>query len=101
MMIIKTIFALRHTGSGQPFTTGMYRYSRHPFYFSMGLVYVSITMMSASWVFLIFTILFIIQLIIAASAEERSCLRIYGEEYQEYLERTPRWIGLPKPITHR
>ena len=99
LIIFSTVFALRHAESDRPFTTGVYRFSRHPFYFSMGLIYIGITMMSVSWIFLIFTILFIVQLIIAASDEEHSCLKIYGREYQEYLERTPRWMGLPKKIT--
>ena len=100
LIIFLTVFALRHAESGRPFTSGMYLYSRHPFYLSMGLMYIGITMMSASWVFLILAILFIAQLFIAGPIEERSCLKIYGREYQEYLARTPRWIGLPKQITH-
>ena len=31
-----------------------------------------------------------------AFAEERGCLETYGEEYREYLDKTPRWIGIPK-----
>ena len=100
LIIFRTVIDLRHAEIGRPFTSGMYRYSRHPFYFSMGLMYIGITMMSASWIFLILAILFIAQLAIAAPIEERSCLKTYGQEYQEYLERTLRWIGLPKQITH-
>jgi len=29
-------------------------------------------------------------------AEERGCLETYGDEYKEYMNRTPRWIGIPK-----
>jgi protein-S-isoprenylcysteine O-methyltransferase Ste14 len=28
--------------------------------------------------------------------EERFLLEKYGESYREYMERTPRWIGVPK-----
>jgi protein-S-isoprenylcysteine O-methyltransferase Ste14 len=31
-----------------------------------------------------------------AIAEERWCLEKYGDAYREYMNRTPRWIGLPK-----
>ena len=34
--------------------------------------------------------------IIAVPAEEKYCLERYGEKYQKYLEKTPRWIGIPK-----
>jgi protein-S-isoprenylcysteine O-methyltransferase Ste14 len=26
--------------------------------------------------------------------EERDCLKTYGDEYKEYMQRTPRWMGL-------
>jgi protein-S-isoprenylcysteine O-methyltransferase Ste14 len=28
--------------------------------------------------------------------EERTCLEKYGDTYREYMNRTHRWIGLPK-----
>jgi len=28
--------------------------------------------------------------------EEAQCLGHYGATYKEYLNRTPRWIGIPK-----
>jgi len=30
-------------------------------------------------------------------AEERLCLETYGEAYRKYMDRTPRWIGMPRP----
>ena len=33
---------------------------------------------------------------IGAVREERYCLEQYGDEYRVYLDRTPRWIGIPK-----
>jgi len=79
-----------------PFTTGPYRYSRHPVYFGFFLMYISISIMSLSWVFLIITIIFGIHFVLVAPAEERYCLNTYGKEYQNYMERTPRYIGVPK-----
>jgi protein-S-isoprenylcysteine O-methyltransferase Ste14 len=31
-----------------------------------------------------------------AVTEERFCLKKFGNAYQEYIERTPRWIGISK-----
>jgi len=28
--------------------------------------------------------------------EERHCLETYSEDYREYMNRTPRWIGIPR-----
>jgi protein-S-isoprenylcysteine O-methyltransferase Ste14 len=33
---------------------------------------------------------------ISIGAEERFLLEKYGDVYREYLNRTPRWIGIPK-----
>jgi protein-S-isoprenylcysteine O-methyltransferase Ste14 len=40
-------------------------------------------------------------LLIAASfyfapLEEQSCLEKYGDAYREYMDRTPKYIGIPK-----
>ena len=48
---------------------------------------------------LLFFLLSIVAQALQASqviAEERGCLTTYGDEYREYLNRTPRWIGMPK-----
>ena len=52
--------------------------------------------MSVSWIFLVITIIYAIHLLIVVPFEERYCLKTYGKGYQDYMERTPRWIGLPK-----
>ena len=93
---IMALYTFREAKPDGPFTIGPYRYSRHPVYVGFFLMYVSITIMSVSWIFLVFTIIFGIHLLFVAPAEERYCLNKYGKEYQKYLERTPRWIGLPK-----
>jgi protein-S-isoprenylcysteine O-methyltransferase Ste14 len=97
-LIIDTtaLFTFREAKPDGPFTTGPYRYSRHPVYVGFFLMYVSISLMSISWIFLVFTIIFGVHLLLVAPAEERFCLKTYDKEYQEYMERTPRWIGLPK-----
>jgi protein-S-isoprenylcysteine O-methyltransferase Ste14 len=60
------------------------------------LIIISVSIMSVSFVFLIILIITLIHLLLAVPAEEQYCLKKYGKNYQEYMERTPRWIGLPK-----
>ena len=75
---------------------GLYRYSRHPMYFGLFLTLIGAGIASASWIFLLFSIVYIILCAILVSAEERFCLDKFGTPYREYMNRTPRWIGLPK-----
>jgi protein-S-isoprenylcysteine O-methyltransferase Ste14 len=50
----------------------------------------------ASWFFLLLAMILIIGSNRGVIVEERFCLEKYGNTYREYMERTPRWIGIPK-----
>ena len=81
---------------GEPWNKGLYRYSRHPMYLGLFLTLIGAGIASASWIFLLFSIVFIILCALLVSAEERFCLDKFGTPYREYMNRTPRWIGIPK-----
>jgi protein-S-isoprenylcysteine O-methyltransferase Ste14 len=80
----------------KPITTGLYRYSRHPMYITQLVMFIGVGIAAASWLFLLLTIVYTGLGFIYAGSEERMCLEKYGDAYREYMERTPRWIGLPK-----
>ncbi len=80
----------------QPVTRGIYRYSRHPMYLIMFLTLLGAGIASASWIFLLFSVVAIILPLLFVEAEERYCLEKYGDAFREYMARTPRWIGTPK-----
>jgi len=93
---LSATFFVRTTPTDKPFTKGPYRYSRHPFYVAETLIFLGITIASVSWVFLLLTVIMQSFHMIAVPAEEKYCLKRYGKDYQEYMKRTPRWIGIPK-----
>jgi protein-S-isoprenylcysteine O-methyltransferase Ste14 len=93
---LSAILVTQTTSLDKPFTNGSYRYSRHPLYVAVTLIFISITIAGVSWVFLILTIVMQIFHMIYAPAEEQYCLKKYGKNYQIYLNKTPRWIGIPK-----
>ena len=98
-MIFITLATLNFatTSLDKPNTKGVYRISRHPMYFGWLLVLIGIGIACASWVFLLFAIAFaVLQMYIFTIPEERFCLEKYGDIYREYMNRTPRWIGIPK-----
>ena len=82
------------TPVGEVFTKGIYRYSRHPMGLGMHIMHIGMSIATASWVFLLFSI--VLMILPDAKAEERCCLEKYGDAYREYMNRTPRWIGIPK-----
>jgi len=81
----------------KPITTGLYRYSRHPMYITQLVMLVGVGIASASWLFLLISIVYTGLGFIYAGSEERMCIERYGDAYRKYIEGTPRWIGLPKP----
>jgi len=84
------------TPMNQPVTRGAYRYSRHPIYVALVMIYLSVSLASASWVFLLFAALLVVEVSLSVIDEERYCLEKYGGAYREYMDKTPRWLGLPK-----
>jgi len=80
----------------EPITQGLYRYSRHPIYIGVFVQYIGIGIASASGLFLLLIVIQIALSIITLPAEERFCCEKYGDTYHEYMNRTPRWIGIPK-----
>ena len=81
---------------GEPFTRGLYRYSRHPMNLSSFLILIGAGIASASWLFLLLSLVLIILSLALTRAEERHCLGKFGDAYREYMNKTPRWIGMPK-----
>lgn len=96
IMFFATIIVGARTPPGQVFTRGIYRFSRNPGYLSMLVMIFGVGVASASWLFLLFFAVLAYLQIVYVGIEERECLQKFGAAYQEYLERTPRWIGLPK-----
>ena len=93
---LSVTFVVRTTPTDKPFTKGPYRYSRHPLYVAETLMFISITIASVSWVFLLLTVIIGSFHLIYEPAEEQYCLKRYGKDYREYMNRTPRSIGIPK-----
>ncbi len=81
----------------KPNATGIYRISRHPWYVGMVFIYIGTGIASASWVYLLVALIFLVPTRnVLMIPEERECCERFSDAYREYMNRTPRWIGLPK-----
>jgi len=96
VMSLMTTISFATTPVDKPVTSGIYRISRHPIYFSGFLLNLSIGIVCASWVVMLCAILWIVFFHIVVPTEERFLIGQYGDAYREYMNRTPRWIGIPK-----
>jgi protein-S-isoprenylcysteine O-methyltransferase Ste14 len=93
-----TILVVAYTPLGKPFTKGTYRYSRNPGYVGQIFVFVGIGIASASWLCLLLSIILIFLTFLLVGVEERITLDKLGESYREYMNKTPRWLGIPKSV---
>ena len=85
-----------NTPADEVVSRGLYRYSRHPMYVTEVLLLLGVSIASASWLFLVFPIFVGVGAVYFIKMEEAFCLGHYGKAYREYMDRTPRWIGIPK-----
>ena len=95
-MLISALVTAARTPADRPFTSGVYRISRHPGYLAQVLTLLGVGTACASWIFLLAAGLNFIALNHQAGEEEQACRKRFGAEYQSYLKRTPRWLGFPK-----
>jgi protein-S-isoprenylcysteine O-methyltransferase Ste14 len=79
-----------------PMNRGVYAISRHPGYLGFSLAYVGLGIGCASWVLLLCALVWIIWWHFGVIEEESILLEKYGDSYRQYMNRTPRWIGIPK-----
>jgi len=97
-MIFLTMATLNFatTPLDKPVTKGAYHISRHPLSFGGFLASIGMSIACASWIFLLLVIVEIILMNTLVIPEERWCLEKYGDAYREYMNRPPKWIGIPK-----
>jgi protein-S-isoprenylcysteine O-methyltransferase Ste14 len=97
LFLIIGLLNLATTPADELVTRGVYGISRHPLYFGEVLASISIGIACLSWVFLLLAIAkFLLIHYYVVGAEEPFLIEKYGDTYREYMNRTPRWIGIPK-----
>jgi protein-S-isoprenylcysteine O-methyltransferase Ste14 len=90
------LFSIAATKPGVPFTNGIYRYSRHPIAIGTLLPFIGVGIATASWLLLLLSAVLMVISVFLAITEESATAKKFGDAYREYMNRTPRWIGLPK-----
>jgi protein-S-isoprenylcysteine O-methyltransferase Ste14 len=97
--LILAMLTFTATPVDKPNTTGIYRITRHPWYVGMLSIYIGIGIASASWVYLLVSLIWVpIIRNLLMIVEERECCERFGDAYRDYMNKTPRWIGIPKAV---
>ena len=75
---------------------GVYKFSRHPMYLGTFLICIGTGIATASFIFILLSVIFAVCIHYEALLEERYCLNKYKDLYKEYMNSVPRWLGIPK-----
>ena len=73
-------------------THGPYRFVRHPFYDSVELLILAISLMAANWSFLLTGSAFLFLIVVRTRTEEEKLLARFGDPYRVYMDRTGRFL---------
>lgn len=72
-------------------THGPYRWVRHPFYVTAALLMASVTVLTASWLIGLFSLLVLMLLAVRTPKEEQMLIERFGQQYLDYRARTGRF----------
>lgn len=72
--------------------TGVYRFSRNPMYVGYFLIFIGVSFLIGSYVYLVITLIYQATVHFLILAEERWCRDIFGTEYVEYCRKVPRYL---------
>jgi protein-S-isoprenylcysteine O-methyltransferase Ste14 len=73
-------------------THGPYRWVRHPFYVTAGLLMLSVTLLTANWMIGVSSLLVMALLAIRTPKEEQMLIERFGDEYRRYMAMTGRFV---------
>jgi len=73
-------------------TRGPYRWVRHPFYDSAGLMVLAVALMAANWFLMLGGLVFMILIVIRTRTEEDKLLARFGDSYRTYMMQTGRFL---------
>jgi protein-S-isoprenylcysteine O-methyltransferase Ste14 len=74
------------------FTAGPYRFSRNPLYVSATAVFIGICLATANFVLAGYLAIAVLLQHFMILAEERTCRLKYGEPFESYVRRVPRYL---------
>jgi len=76
--------------------SGLYRYSRNPQIVAYFFVVVGYALLWPSWSGIVWVAIYTFIAQVMVRTEEEHLGRVYGEDYRQYCQRIPRYIGVPK-----
>ncbi|MGY5874540.1 MAG: methyltransferase [Candidatus Thorarchaeota archaeon] len=90
--LVVAIQNFANTPLDKPVAIGLYRFSRHPQIVMLFVIGIGLSIALSSWILLLFRIISFGLEHAGVIAEEKECLKRFGDSYKEYLEEVPRYV---------
>jgi protein-S-isoprenylcysteine O-methyltransferase Ste14 len=72
---------------------GLYRFTRNPMYVGVSLLIVGQALYYGSWHIAVYAMVFVVLVnLFVLFYEEPTLRRLFGEQYEEYCRKVPRWV---------
>jgi protein-S-isoprenylcysteine O-methyltransferase Ste14 len=81
-------------------THGPYRWVRHPLYMTGMIAYLGFALLSENWFIMLMTVVGFVLLNFRLRKEEANLIERFGSEYQEYMQRTGRYLPKISDLTN-
>ncbi|MBU0495451.1 MAG: isoprenylcysteine carboxylmethyltransferase family protein [Chloroflexi bacterium] len=92
LLVLAALYYFRRTPVDQPVVAGPYRVSRNPQWVGLFLVLLGAAIATGIWLYIGIVLVVAVIYHRQIRAEEQICLEQYGDSYQTYLDRVPRYF---------
>ncbi|MBI9044868.1 MAG: hypothetical protein JEZ06_10300 [Anaerolineaceae bacterium] len=92
LFLFISLFNFRSTPSGEPVKQGLYKISRNPQWVGLALITLGCIIMCGSGLLLLFFLITLLSNHFRIIGEEEACLQRYGESYQSFMQKVPRYF---------
>ena len=89
---LRCAWALMPRNRGKLITTGIFSVSRNPFFLSLDLYFFGVALVFPNVFMIVFALAALVGIHLSILKEERFLLQNYGEEYQNYQQKTRRYF---------
>jgi len=85
-------FGLDENNQGKLITTGIFSFSRNPFFLSLDLYFLGLALIFSNLFFVSFAVLAILSIHFFILKEEKFLRKVYGDEYEKYAKKVRRYF---------
>jgi protein-S-isoprenylcysteine O-methyltransferase Ste14 len=85
-------FGMNKNNLGKLITTGIFSYSRNPFFLALDIYFIGISIIYINLYFIVISLLTVVSIHLFIQKEEQFLMKNYGKEYKDYKQKVRRYF---------